>query len=167
MPTTTTTTVNGFGRLFARAFHATPITRTKHSKKRLEEMLKDLPPYPYPINRTFKQSWFGLYGGKHIQFGNNVPESRNKTRRDWQPNVREKKLYSECLSRFVSVRLVASVLRKSCLPNRGTLAANPGDWSELQGLSTKWVVSTITSPVRSRRESKSWAPWVGNCGGKS
>lgn len=121
--TTTIKTINGFGRLFTRAFHATPVACTKHSKKRLAEMLKDLPQYPYPINRTFKQSWFGLYGGKHIQFGNNVPESRNKTRRSWLPNVREKKLYSECLGKFISVRMVASVLRKSCplrLPNCDT-----------------------------------------------
>ncbi|KAF8252165.1 hypothetical protein K440DRAFT_633383 [Wilcoxina mikolae CBS 423.85] len=74
-------------------------------------MLQDIPKYPYPIQHTFKQSWFGLYGGKHIQFGNNVPESEYKTRRSWLPNIKQKKLYSESLGWFIPLRVATSVLR--------------------------------------------------------
>ncbi|KAI5800031.1 hypothetical protein EDC01DRAFT_648659 [Geopyxis carbonaria] len=101
----------GFGRIWSHAFHSTPITCAKHSKKRLEHMLRNVPPYPYPVKHTFKQSWFGLYGGKHIQFGNNVPESEYKTRRYWLPNVRSKKLYSRALNQWVELDITTNVLR--------------------------------------------------------
>ncbi|KAI5797199.1 ribosomal L28 family-domain-containing protein, partial [Pyronema domesticum] len=98
-------------RVFSRSFSSTPAPCAKHSKERLNDMLADLPPYPFPIKHTFKQHWFGLYGGKHKQFGNNVPESRYKTRRTWLPNVKQRKLYSECLGRWVDLKLAACVLR--------------------------------------------------------
>lgn len=87
-------------------------------------MLADLPPYPFPIKHTFKQHWFGLYGGKHKQFGNNVPESRYKTRRTWLPNVKQRKLYSECLGRWVDLKLAACVLRKCARRPKGRRNAN-------------------------------------------
>lgn len=107
------TTTKMFGRVFTRSFHSTPVECAKHSKKRLEHMLRNVPEYPYPIRPTFKQSWFGLYGGKHIQFGNNVPESRHKTRRYWMPNVRQKKLYSRALKKWIQLAVATSVLRRS------------------------------------------------------
>ncbi|KAL7275068.1 hypothetical protein RUND412_002003 [Rhizina undulata] len=100
-----------FGRIFTRAFHSTPVPCAKHAKRRLEHMLRNVPPYPQQIKHTFKQSWFGLYGGKHIQFGNNVPESEYKTRRNWLPNVKHKKLYSRALKQFVELRVTTSVMR--------------------------------------------------------
>jgi ribosomal protein L28 len=102
-----------FGRVFARAFHSTPVECAKHSKRRLQHILRNVPKYPYPIKHTFKQSWFGLYGGKHIQFGNNVPENflRYKTRRQWLPNVRHRSVYSRALGRHFSLDITASVLR--------------------------------------------------------
>ncbi|KAF8539918.1 ribosomal L28 family-domain-containing protein [Trichophaea hybrida] len=112
-------TIDGFHRVFTRTFHSTPVACAKHSKKRLEEMLQDIPKYPYPIQHTFKQSWFGLYGGKHIQFGNNVPESEYKTRRSWLPNIKQKKLYSESLGRFIPLRVATNVLRKFAHFSRG------------------------------------------------
>ena len=39
----------------------------------------------------------GLYDGKDVRFGNNVPFSLKKTRRRWNPNVQHKRVYSEIL----------------------------------------------------------------------
>ncbi|KAG0747658.1 hypothetical protein G6F57_003396 [Rhizopus arrhizus] len=60
---------------------------------------------------TFKRAQRGLFGGKHIQFGNNNPFSKKKTRRNWLPNVQNKNLYSETLSKFIEVKVTTSVLR--------------------------------------------------------
>ena len=111
----TMTLLGDFGRVFARAFHSSPIACAKHSKRRLEHILRNVPKYPYPIKHTFKQSWFGLYGGKHIQFGNNVPKNflRFKTRRRWLPNVRHRSVYSRALGTHFSLDITASVLRMS------------------------------------------------------
>ncbi|TGZ82873.1 hypothetical protein EX30DRAFT_328738, partial [Ascodesmis nigricans] len=105
------TSTSVFGRVFTRSFSSTPAVCAKDSKKRMAHMLRNVPPYPAPVQNHFKQSWFGLYGGKSIQFGNNVPESEYKTRRRWWPNVRSKKLWSNALGKWVPVRVVASVLR--------------------------------------------------------
>lgn len=102
-----------FGQIFARAFSSTPVAAKKHSKRRLQHLLRNVPTYPYPIQHTFKQSWFGLYGGKHIQFGNNVPESEYKTRRAWLPNVRHRSVFSRALNQHFSLDITASVLRMS------------------------------------------------------
>ncbi|CUS08428.1 unnamed protein product [Tuber aestivum] len=98
---------------FARKFHSTPLAAAKPSRRRLEHILRNVPKYPYPIKHTFKQSWFGLYGGKHIQFGNNVPENflRYKTRRQWLPNVRHRSVYSRALGMHFSLDITTSVLR--------------------------------------------------------
>ncbi|RPB03640.1 hypothetical protein L873DRAFT_1668793 [Choiromyces venosus 120613-1] len=98
---------------FTRAFHSTPLAAAKPSRRRLEHILRNVPKYPYPIKHTFKQSWFGLYGGKHIQFGNNVPENflRYKTRRQWMPNVRHRSVYSRALGMHFSLDITTSVLR--------------------------------------------------------
>lgn len=100
-----------FAQVFVRAFSATSVAAKKHSKRRLQHMLRNVPPYPYPIQHTFKQSWFGLYGGKHIQFGNNVPESQYKTRREWLPNVRHRSVFSRALNQHFSIDITTSVLR--------------------------------------------------------
>ncbi|KAI9477103.1 hypothetical protein BDB00DRAFT_859421 [Zychaea mexicana] len=60
---------------------------------------------------TFKRAQRGLFGGKHIQFGNNNPFSKKKTRRFWLPNVQSKKLYSETLQKFLELKVTTSVLR--------------------------------------------------------
>lgn len=111
-----------FAQVFARAFSATSVAAKKHSKRRLQHMLRNVPPYPYPIQHTFKQSWFGLYGGKHIQFGNNVPESQYKTRREWLPNVRHRSVFSRALNQHFSIDITTSVLRMYqpvCVEGRG------------------------------------------------
>lgn len=53
--------------------------------------------------RLFKRSQDGLFHGKAIRFGNNVPEMGHRTRRTWLPNIRPKRLKSDLLERSVAV----------------------------------------------------------------
>ena len=53
----------------------------------------------------------GLYDGKDVRFGNNVPFSMKKTRRRWNPNVQFKRLYSEVLDEMIKFHVTAAALR--------------------------------------------------------
>lgn len=53
----------------------------------------------------------GLYDGKDVSFGNNVPFSMKKTRRRWNPNVQYKRVYSEVLDEMVPFHITTSALR--------------------------------------------------------
>ena len=69
--------------------------------------------------QPFKRSQLGLFHGKMIQFGNNVPFSLRKTRRTWLPNVQSKHLFSNTLNKHVHVKLTTTALKtikKVCLP---------------------------------------------------
>lgn len=71
-----------------------------------------MPEYPYGPNLLYRQSNKGLYGGKMIQFGNNVSrKTETKTRRNWKPNVLSKSLYSVALKKRVKLRITGSVLK--------------------------------------------------------
>ncbi|KAF9908719.1 hypothetical protein EC991_009529 [Linnemannia zychae] len=59
----------------------------------------------------FKRAQRGLFGGKQIQFGNNVPFSKTKTRRTWLPNVQTKRLFSETLNDWIRLNMTTSVIR--------------------------------------------------------
>ncbi|SCU92946.1 LANO_0E02608g1_1 [Lachancea nothofagi CBS 11611] len=72
---------------------------------------KAFPDYEYGESHIFKQSNKGLYGGSFVQYGNNVAESKTKTRRRWLPNVVRKGLWSESLARNISIRMTAKVLK--------------------------------------------------------
>ncbi|PWN41644.1 hypothetical protein IE81DRAFT_324273 [Ceraceosorus guamensis] len=62
--------------------------------------------------RILKRSQRGLYHGSLIQSGNNVPNSRQKTRRTWLPNVQSKNnLWSEVLQRHISTRISIKAMR--------------------------------------------------------
>lgn len=50
-------------------------------------------------SQIFKRAQNGLFHGKMIQFGNNVPHSKQKTRRNWLPNIQTKHFDSELLGR--------------------------------------------------------------------
>lgn len=115
-PPTTATTV--LLHLRRQPFSTTPSPHGRHSKSALQLIMRKLPPYPYPIRHTYKKSWFGLFDGKHIQFGNNVPEGEytSSTKRTWKPNVKNKKLYSQAMKKFIRVPVVTSVLRAWCPP---------------------------------------------------
>ncbi|KAF7728348.1 39S ribosomal protein L24, mitochondrial [Apophysomyces ossiformis] len=73
-------------------------------------MLSAQPSYAL-ARATFKRAQRGLFGGKHIQFGNNNPFSKKKTRRNWLPNIQSKKLFSDTLQRFIDLKVTTSVLR--------------------------------------------------------
>ncbi|CAI9772344.1 unnamed protein product [Fraxinus pennsylvanica] len=60
----------------------------------------------------------GLYAGRHIQFGNSVSEDGgNKTRRNWKPNVQEKRLFSYILDRHVRVKATTHAFQ--CIDKAG------------------------------------------------
>ncbi|CCC70003.1 hypothetical protein NCAS_0D04220 [Naumovozyma castellii] len=75
-------------------------------KKRIE-----FPDYKYGESQIFKQSNKGLYGGSFIQHGNNISESKQKTRRTWLPNIVRKKLWSETLNDKIDVKMTTKVLK--------------------------------------------------------
>lgn len=71
-----------------------------------------IPEYPYGPSQLFKQQDRGLYGGKSIQFGNNVSKkTETKTRRYWKPNVLSKSLYSVALKKKIKLRITSNVLK--------------------------------------------------------
>lgn len=49
--------------------------------------------------------------GKKPSFGNSVPFSHKKTRRRWNPNVHDKRIWVPELNRFVKIRLSTRALR--------------------------------------------------------
>lgn len=74
---------------------------------------------PAALSQPFKRAALGLFHGKSIQHGNNVPHSLKKTRRTWLPNVHAKTLDSALLGRRVQVKVTARALRtvhKVCCP---------------------------------------------------
>jgi large subunit ribosomal protein L28 len=66
---------------------------------------------PWKTQPTYKQSLKGLYGGKHIQFGNQISEYGNKSRRTWKPNVQKVKLYSEALNERITIKCTPAALK--------------------------------------------------------
>ncbi|KAF9238977.1 mitochondrial 50S ribosomal protein L28-like protein [Melanogaster broomeanus] len=70
--------------------------------------LSTLPPL---VSQPFKRAALGLFHGKVIQYGNNVPHSKKKTRRNWLPNVQPKTLSSELLGRSIKVKVTTRALR--------------------------------------------------------
>mmetsp|Transcript_8382 Transcript_8382/g.18778 ORF Transcript_8382/g.18778 Transcript_8382/m.18778 type:complete len:191 (+) Transcript_8382:148-720(+) len=63
------------------------------------------------IRPRSSRSQRGLYDGKDVRFGNNVPFSMKKTRRRWNPNLQKKKVYSEILDEMIPFHLTTSALR--------------------------------------------------------
>ena len=61
---------------------------------------------------TMKRRFRGLYGGKHIQFGNQISFSHRKTRRTWKPNKQNKRFWSESYQRFLEFRVTTSVIKE-------------------------------------------------------
>lgn len=77
----------------------------------LPKQRKAFPDYKYGESHIFKQSNKGLYGASFVQYGNNIPESKTKTRRRWLPNIVRKGLWSETLNKKISIRMTTKVLR--------------------------------------------------------
>ncbi len=74
-------------------------------------MFPSLPSLAASLSQPFKRSQLGLFHGKTKQYGNNVPFSKNKTRRSWLPNIQSKRLYSDALGETVRVKLSTRALR--------------------------------------------------------
>lgn len=53
----------------------------------------------------------GLYDGRDVRSGNNVPFSLKKTKRKFKPNVFTKRLYSEILDEMIRFHVTAGALR--------------------------------------------------------
>lgn len=68
-----------------------------------------------------KRAKEGLYGGKHIQFGNSVSHSHHKTRRTWQPNAQRTTLFSQLLQQSITLHATTHALR--CIDKAGGLDA--------------------------------------------
>eukprot|EP00986_Skeletonema_menzelii_P001404 scaffold376_cov137-Skeletonema_menzelii.AAC.1 len=63
------------------------------------------------IRTRSSRSTRGLYDGRDVRFGNNVPFSLKKTRRKWSPNVQHKVLYSEVLDESIKFKVTTGALR--------------------------------------------------------
>jgi ribosomal protein L28 len=74
-------------------------------------MFPSLPSLAAALSQPFKRSQLGLFHGKTKQYGNNVPFSKNKTRRSWLPNIQSKRLYSDALGQMVRVKLSTRALK--------------------------------------------------------
>uniref|UniRef100_A0ACD5V068 Uncharacterized protein n=1 Tax=Avena sativa TaxID=4498 RepID=A0ACD5V068_AVESA len=60
----------------------------------------------------------GIFAGRHIQFGNKVSEDGgNKSRRNWKPNVQEKRLFSYIHERHIRLKVTTHALR--CIDKAG------------------------------------------------
>ncbi|CAG8776715.1 21381_t:CDS:2, partial [Gigaspora margarita] len=66
---------------------------------------------PWMVQQTYKQALTGLYAGKHIQYGNQISEFGNKSRRTWRPNVQKVKLYSEALNDKIPIKVTPLALK--------------------------------------------------------
>lgn len=49
--------------------------------------------------------------GKLRQVGNKVSHANNKTKRRFNPNIRDMRVYSESLKRFISIKITAAGMR--------------------------------------------------------
>ncbi|XP_071690694.1 uncharacterized protein [Rutidosis leptorrhynchoides] len=79
-----------------------------------ESLKKCLPESKVVMGRAHR----GIFAGRHIQFGNSVSEKGgNKTRRNWKPNVQEKRLFSYILDRHIRVKVTTHALR--CIDKAG------------------------------------------------
>lgn len=63
------------------------------------------------VSQPFKRAQLGLFQGKSKQYGNNVPFSKHKTRRSWLPNIHSKRLFSDALDGYVTVKLTTRALK--------------------------------------------------------
>lgn len=78
--------------------------------------------------------------GKVRQVGNKVSHANNKTKRLYKPNIRDARVYSESLKRFVSIKVTANGLR--------TIEHNGG----LDAWLVKQAPSKIDAKLRKIRE---------------
>lgn len=85
----------------------------------ISQAVKQSTPCAYFSKRVIVQSRAkrGLFGGKHIQFGNNVSHSHRKTRRTWSPNIQKKYYYSDLLEKEFHLQVTCHAMR--CIDKAG------------------------------------------------
>ncbi|KAI4187027.1 MAG: hypothetical protein LQ346_005568 [Caloplaca aetnensis] len=95
-----------------RCFSTTNELQARPSRSALKHLHRNIPKYPHGPSLLYKKSNFGLYGGAMPQFGNKVSERNEvKTRRRWDPNIHDKRLWSVAMDRYLRVKVQARVLR--------------------------------------------------------
>ena len=60
----------------------------------------------------FKIADRGLFGGAKLTTGNRISEFRNKSRRKWEPSLKNVSLYSEILGKTLQLRVTPKVLKR-------------------------------------------------------
>ncbi|KAJ1917176.1 hypothetical protein H4219_003366 [Mycoemilia scoparia] len=91
---------------------------------------------------VYKIADTGLFGGQKIQFGNNKPKSKHKTRRTWLPNIQTKMLYSEALDTMFKLKVTTRILR--------TIDKKGGLDQYLLGTKDKNIASTRGLEIKSQ-----------------
>lgn len=78
------------------------------------------------VSQPFKRAQLGLFHGKMRRSGNNVPFSKNKTRRTWYPNIQNKSFFSNALGRDIEVKVTTRALKtiKKVRSGHDTSSAN-------------------------------------------
>ncbi|KAL8993761.1 MAG: hypothetical protein Q9169_006107 [Polycauliona sp. 2 TL-2023] len=95
-----------------RTFSTTAHPLARSSRSALKHAHRNIPTYPHGPSFIYTQSNFSLYGNVKPQFGNMVSEKNEiKTRRKWEPNIHDKRLWSVALGKYMQVRVQARVLR--------------------------------------------------------
>lgn len=100
-----------FAHVTSRRQKAVPAIVAGMSSKDLPKEIPEFPAYPYGPSQWFKRADKGLYGGQTIQFGNQISEFDNKSRRTWHPNVTRSTLWSETLRQDIKIKVTTRVLR--------------------------------------------------------
>ncbi|KAL8710749.1 MAG: hypothetical protein Q9220_004767 [cf. Caloplaca sp. 1 TL-2023] len=101
-----------FQQVLSRPFSSSTPSSARPARSALKASHKNIPTYPHGPSLLYQQSNFGLYGNVRPQFGNMVSEKNEiKTRRKWELNIHDKRLWSVALNKFVKVKVQARVLR--------------------------------------------------------
>jgi len=73
--------------------------------------LENASPVGVSVRSVSNRSKRGLYDGRDVGTGNNVPFSLKKTKRKFKPNVFTKRLYSEILDEMIRFHVTTGALR--------------------------------------------------------
>ncbi|EGF98654.1 uncharacterized protein MELLADRAFT_50935 [Melampsora larici-populina 98AG31] len=67
---------------------------------------------PLKITRQHtKRADYGLYDGLKVKAGDNIPKSKHRTKRVWNPNVQKSSLWSEVLNQSLQLKLTTAALK--------------------------------------------------------
>ncbi|KJA23949.1 hypothetical protein HYPSUDRAFT_565078 [Hypholoma sublateritium FD-334 SS-4] len=108
------------------------------------------------VSQPFKRSQLGLFQGKTKQYGNNVPFSKQKTRRSWLPNIQQKRLPSQVLGENVRLKLTTRALKT--IHKKGGLDNYLRETSgELLGHKGMELRIQLQDKVRETKTGRDWA----------